>query len=184
MVLLESNAIPMGAEAKDFSLVGIDDETYTLDSFSDSDVLVIVFMCNHCPYVQAIWERLVDLQDRYDPEEVQFVAINPNTANEDYEEETLDKMKEYADEYEMNFPYLEDEDQTVARDYEAQCTPDIYVFDGDRKLAYHGRLDDNWKDASLVEREDLAEAIDAILDDEKPSKDQKPSMGCSIKWKG
>lgn len=182
MVLLESSAIPMGTEAKDFTLMDVNGKEHSLDDFSDSKVLVIIFMCNHCPYVQAIWERLVDLQEQYDPEDVQLIAINPNTANEDYEEETLEKMKEYAEDYEMNFPYLEDSDQSVAQDYGAICTPDIFVYDDDRRLAYHGRLDDNWKDPSLVEKEELAEAIEALLADEKPSTKQKPAMGCSIKW--
>ena len=182
MALVESQNLEMGRGAEDFSLLGVDGKIYSLDDFGEAKVLVIVFMCNHCPYVQAVWERLVNLQSLYRAAGVQFVGINPNSENEAYAEETLEKMKEYADKYEMNFPYLEDGDQKVAKAYLAECTPDIYVYDDERKLAYHGRLDDNWKDASAVSREDLAEAITALLEGERPSLEQKPSMGCSIKW--
>ncbi len=182
MALVESQNLEMGREAEDFSLLGVDGKIYSLNDFSDAKVLVIVFMCNHCPYVQAVWERLVDLQTLYRASGVQFVGINPNSANVAYAEETLDKMKEYADKYGMNFPYLEDFDQKVAKAYLAECTPDIYVYDYERKLAYHGRLDDNWKDASAVESEELAAAITTLLEGERPSFAQKPSMGCSIKW--
>lgn len=171
----------MGWKAKDFRLIGVDGKVYSLDSFSEAKVLVIIFMCNHCPYVQAIWGRLVALQAEFSHKKVQFVGINPNTANLEYEEETLEKMAQYSEKYQMNFPYLEDGDQKVAEFYQAQCTPDIYVFDDERKLAYHGRLDDSWKDEEAVTKRELAEAIQLILKGEAVG-DQKPSMGCSIKW--
>ncbi len=182
MVLLESKKIPMGTPSPDFSLVGIDGETYILDNFKNAKVLVVIFMCNHCPYVQAIWDRLVSLQTRFLEKLVQFVGINPNVPNSDYEEETLEAMKQYAQEYNMNFPYLADEDQSVAKEYGAQCTPDIFVYDSGRNLAYHGRLDDNWQNADLVEREDLSDAIENVLEGREPFQVQNPSMGCSIKW--
>jgi peroxiredoxin len=182
MVLLESVKIEMGDSAKDFSLEGIDGKTHGLAEYADAKALVLIFMCNHCPYVQAIWHRLNALQGRFGDQGLQLVAINPNTANEDYNEETLEKMKEYAQEYQMNFPYLEDRDQTVSKTYNAQCTPDIYLYDGEQKLAYHGRLDDSWRDQEGVQKEDLAMAIESVLDGESPSEEQIPSMGCSIKW--
>lgn len=182
MALVESNNLKMGRVAEDFSLIGVDGKIHGLKNFDQAKVLVIVFMCNHCPYVQAIWSRLVGLQSEFQASGVQFLGINPNTANESYEEETLEKMKEYADQYQMNFPYLEDAGQKVARLYEAECTPDIYVYDGARKLVYHGRLDDNWKDESEVRERDLAQAIVALLEGGRPNSQQKPSMGCSIKW--
>lgn len=182
MVLLESKNIELGSAAPDFSLPGADGQIYSLQSFEDKKVLVVVFMCNHCPYVQAIWGRLVALQERFKDEEVQFVGINPNVANPEYEEETLELMKQYAADYKMNFPYLADEDQSVAAAYGAQCTPDIYVYDSGRNLAYHGRVDDNWKDESAVTQEELAEAIEDLLEGKKPTEAQNPSMGCSIKW--
>jgi len=182
MVLMESIQLEMGEPAADFSLKGIDDQTYSLKSFSAAKVLVLVFMCNHCPYVQAIWDRLVALQERFENEGVRFVGINANI-NPDYPEDSFENMKKYAKQYEMNFPYLADETQEMARKYKAQCTPDIYVFDRDRKLAYHGRVDDNWQESDQVTKEDLADALSALVKGEKPSEDQTPSMGCSIKWK-
>ncbi len=185
MVLLESLKLEMGELAHNFELKGIDGKTYGLLDFADSKILVLVFMCNHCPYVQAIWPRLVKLAKEFEDRGVQFVGINPNTASAKYDEETFEKMKEYAAEYKMNFPYLEDTDQSVARTYEAQCTPDIYVYQGEKakKLAYHGRLDDNWKDENAVEKHDLAEALEKILSGKMvPVEEQKPAMGCSIKW--
>ncbi len=180
MVLLESLNLPLGSPALDFSLKGVDETNYSLGDFSESKVLVIVFMCNHCPYVQAVWPRLVALQERF--KEVQFVGINPNL-NPAYPEETFEKMQEYYERYKMNFPYLQDETQQVALAYKAQCTPDIYVFDGARRLAYHGRIDDNWKDESAVTREELAEALEALLSGRPVSEHQNPTIGCSIKWR-
>lgn len=175
----------MGQPAHNFELQGIDGKTYGLVDFVDSKALVLIFMCNHCPYVQAIWSRLVALADEFKDKGVQFVGINPNTANKEYSEETLEKMKEYAAEYQMNFPYLEDSDQSVARKYDAQCTPDIYVYaageENEKFLAYHGRVDDNWKDENAVTKRELADALNKILAGESVD-DQKPAMGCSIKW--
>jgi len=182
MTLLESLNLPLGTSAMDFCLDGSDGKKYSLKDFSNSKVLVIVFMCNHCPYVQAVWKRLVDLQAKYFEKGVRFVGINPNK-NPEYEEETLEKMAEYAEKFQMNFPYLMDEAQNIACAYKAQCTPDIYVYDGKRKLAYHGRIDDNWKDEAKVTRRELDEAISAILSGEKLNDLQYPSMGCSIKWR-
>jgi len=172
MVLLESEIIPMGEAAKPFSLVGTDGETYSLEGFSDAKVFVVVFMCNHCPYVQRIWNELVKTQAKFADRGTQFVGINPNF-HPDYLEETVEKMKEYYQEYNMNFPYLADETQEVSKSYNAQCTPDIYVYDQDRRLAYHGRIENN----------ELSAAIEALLNGERVNSDQHPSMGCSIKWK-
>lgn len=182
MVLLESVNLEMGSEAIDFRLPATDEKFYELEDFADKRVLVIIFMCNHCPYVQAIWERLVNLKAKYENDGVEFVGINPNL-NPDYPEESFEKMKEYFKRYEMNFPYLQDATQEVAREYRAQCTPDIYVYDEQRRLAYHGRLDDNWKDASAVTKVDLDEAIGKILKNEPIVDKQYPAMGCSIKWR-
>lgn len=182
MVLLESIRIPLGSPARPFSLPASDGNIYSLEGFSEAKILVLVFMCNHCPYVQAVWGRLVALQESYKERGVQFVGINPNVANNTYEEETMAKMKEYFSEYQMNFPYLADENQEIAKAYKAQCTPDLYVFDAERKLAYHGRIDDNWKDESAVSKRELAEALDALLKGERPTAEQRPCIGCSIKW--
>lgn len=170
MVLLKSENIAMGAVAPHFVLVGTDGAKYSLAGFAGAKVLVVIFMCNHCPYVQRIWLGLVELARDFDGKGVQFVGINPNTANPEYEEETMEKMKEYFSAQKMNFPYLEDKDQSVAKAYGATCTPDIFVYDAQRKLAYHGRIDE------------LKNAIENLLAGEALRDEQIPSQGCSIKW--
>lgn len=181
MSLLESINVPLGTHAADFSLRGTDGVYHTLSEYDEAKILVIIFMCNHCPYVQAIWDRLVLLDNKYRDRRVQFVGINPNY-HPDYPEDSIDKMKEYAAKYKMEFPYLQDMTQDVAKEYMAQCTPDIYVFDAERKLAYHGRVDDNWKEPDSVTQYELDDAIAALLSGQKPAEKQNPSMGCSIKW--
>lgn len=182
MTLLESLKISMGEPAKAFALKGVDEKIYTLENFKEAKVLVLIFMCNHCPYVKAVWQRLIDLQVRFESNGIQFVGINANAANSNYEEDSFENMQKEFAERKMNFPYLIDADQKVSREYEAQCTPDIFVYDEQRKLAYHGRIDDSWKDESKVTKQELAEAIEVILRGEKVSELQHPSMGCSIKW--
>mgnify|MGYP001598224719 CR=1 FL=1 len=182
MTLLESLKLPLGTTAFDFFLDGSDGKKYSLLDFKDAKILVVVFMCNHCPYVQAVWKRLVDLQAKYQGGGVKFVGINPNF-NPDYPEETLGNMTIYYKKYEMNFPYLVDETQNVAKEYKAQCTPDIFVFDGKRKLKYHGRIDDNWKEPEKVTTHELDEALKSIVEGKELSDHQSPSIGCSIKWR-
>ena len=180
MVLLESQNVTLGAPANAFTLSGVDNQMHSLDDYGKSKLLVIIFMCNHCPYVQAVWGRLVNLQKKY-LGEAQFIGINSNH-NPDYPEDSVEKMKEYYAKYEMNFPYLQDTDQIVARAYGAVCTPDIFVYDSNRKLVYHGRIDDNWEDEKAVTKHDLDEALQALISGQIPSSEQFPSMGCSIKW--
>ncbi len=181
MSLVESLKLPLGSPILPFSLCGLDGKMVDVAGFREAKVLVVVFMCNHCPYVQAVWPRLVALQEQYKGKGVQFVGINPNL-HPAYPEETLEKMQEYAQRFGMNFPYLQDVSQEVARAYKAQCTPDIYVYNDQRTLAYHGRIDDNWKEEAKVQKHELAEALDCLLQGEQPGLDQHPSMGCSIKW--
>jgi peroxiredoxin len=181
MTLVESIKIKLGTPAVDFDLTGIDDEKHSLKDYKDAKVLVIAFICNHCPYAQAVWPRLVSLQEKFKDKGVQFVGINPNK-NPDYPVEDLPHMKEYAERFNMNFPYLLDEIQDIARAYKAQCTPDIYVFGPDRKLAYHGRVDDNWQHPEKVTRHELEEALSALIEGRPAAEEQFPSMGCSIKW--
>jgi len=182
MALLHSEVISLGTQAPDFSLPGVDEKTWTLESFADTKLLVMMFICNHCPYVKAIQDRLVDLQAEYDKKDVSLVGISSNDVN-DYPEDSFEMMQKIAAEKAFNFPYLYDETQDVAKVYAAVCTPDIYVFDRERKLAYRGRLDDNWQDSENVTCRDLKMALDSLLNDEKIFFDQIPSMGCSIKWK-
>jgi len=182
MVLLESQMVPLGTPAPDFSLKGIDDRPHTLHKYADKDILVIIFMCNHCPYVQAVWPRLNALQKKYASKNVQLIGINPNAANPNYSDDNFEEMKKAPQEFGMNFPYLIDEMQEVARAYRAVCTPDIFVFDRSLKLVYRGRVDDNWKDENAATRHELSGALDILLSGGQLTEGQRPSMGCSIKW--
>jgi peroxiredoxin len=182
MTLLKSINIPLGTKAIDFCLKGVDGKMHSPADYKDKDVLVIVIMCNHCPYVQAVDDRLVHLQEKFAKRNVQFIGINPND-DIVYPEDNFENMIKRASEKGYNFPYLRDDDQSIARQYQAQCTPDIYVYDKERELCYHGRVDDNWQEPNKVTSHDLNDAIEALLNGKRPSADQHPSMGCSIKWK-
>jgi len=166
----------------DFKLKGTDERIYSPENFREKEILVIIFMCNHCPYVKAVTDRFVEFQKKYADRNVQLIGINSNDP-ESYPEDSFENMKLYADEYGMNFPYLYDETQDTARKYEAVCTPDIYVYDKERVLRYRGRLDDNWKDESSIKAKDLEKATELLLEGRTIDFDQIPSMGCSIKWK-
>lgn len=150
--------------------------------FADYKVLVIAFICNHCPYAKAAIPRLIKLQEEYLDKGVMFVGINANDPKE-YPEDDMEHMTKYAQEWGMNFPYLVDETQEVAKTFGAVCTPDIFVYDRDRKLAYHGRIDDNWKEEDQVTTHDLRDALEALVVGGEVAAEQHPSMGCSIKWK-
>lgn len=182
MVLLESLKLPMGNPIINFSLPATDGKTYGLSDFSDKKVLVLIFMCNHCPYVHAVIDRLIAIQSDYADKGVQLIGINANDSD-NYPEDSFDAMKEWYKEKGMNFVYLHDESQSVAKAYKAQCTPDIYVYDQNRQLVYHGRIDDNWQDESSVTKQELREALNAILNNTPISEKQLPTIGCSIKWK-
>jgi peroxiredoxin len=182
MALLESLQLPLGAPIIPFSLPGIDGNIYTLESFAAASVVVIVFTCNHCPYAQAAEPFLLDLAKQYQPQGVAFVAINPNDAGA-YPEDSFEAMKQRAMEKQYPFPYLRDEDQIVAKAYQAQCTPDIYVYDQTRTLAYHGRINNLRKAGDEATTHELQNALDALLAGRPPITPQKSSMGCSIKWK-
>lgn len=181
-MLLKNNQNNIGSDLIPFSLKGTDEKNYTDDFFTEEDIPVIIFMCNHCPYVIAVIERLVKLQDKYKSKKVKFLGINPNDPVS-YPRDSFENMKIVFNEKKMNFPYLVDDTQEIARKYDAVCTPDIFVFDREKKLTYRGRLDDNWKDESSVTTHDLEDAITAILENKEVSSKQIPSMGCSIKWK-
>ena len=182
MALLFSKAGPLWSSAKDFYLLGTDDKLYSLESFIDKKVLVIVFMCNHCPYVKAVLQRLIDLQNEFIDQDVQFIGINSNDTIK-YPEDSMENMKKIMKEKQISFPYLLDKTQQVAVSYGAVCTPDIFVYGPDRTLLYQGRVDDNWQYSEKVSRQDLKEAIQLILNGEEVFEKQTPSMGCSIKWK-
>lgn len=177
-----SNGMPVGTVAPDFELPGVDGKTYSLDSFRDAKLLVVVFTCNHCPYAQALEPRFIELQRDYAEQGVRLCGINPNDERT-YAEDSFPRMRERAAKNQWNFPYLRDETQRVARSYDAACTPDIFVFDAERKLRYNGRCDDNWRDPAQVTRRDLRRALDLLLADQPIQFDVHPALGCSIKWK-
>ena len=177
-----SKGMPLGTPAPAFSLPGVDGKTYSLDSFQDAKYLVVIFTCNHCPYAQALEPRFIELQADYAPKGVQIVAINPND-DRTYSEDSFAHMQKRARDHKWNFPYLRDESQSVAKAYDAACTPDIFVFDAERKLQYNGRFDDNWKDPGKVTRRELRRALDQLLAGGAVDFDVQPAIGCSIKWK-
>ena len=182
MALTTSRGMPVGTPAPDFALPATDGRTYSLRDFEPASALVVVFTCNHCPYAIAAEDRLIELQRDYAERGVQLIAINPNDAST-HPGDSFERMVERARDKAFNFPYLRDEAQDVARAYDAACTPDVFVFDADRRLAYNGRIDDSWKDASAVTRRDLRAVLDALLADRPHGLDEVvPSMGCSIKW--
>lgn len=185
MALTYSQESRLGSPAPEFSLPGVDGKTYALESFSDAKALVVVFMCNHCPYVIAVQERINALAKEYASRGVALVGINSNDTTK-YPADGFEAMKTRAKEQGYVFPYLIDETQAVARAYGAVCTPDFFAYaneGGTFRLRYAGRLDDDWKEPSKVTRRELAGALEAILSGRDPATEQKPSMGCSIKWR-
>lgn len=182
MVLLESNKGKIGSSIIDFNLKSVDGKFYSLENFKDSKIIVIVFMCNHCPYVKAVINRLTALQEKFINSNVSFIGINPNDTDS-YPDDSYENMISFAKERKINFHYLIDETQDVAAYYDAVCTPDIFVYNESRLLKYRGRIDDNWKEEDKVVSRDLEKAISLLLNNEEINFEQIPSMGCSIKWK-
>lgn len=183
MVLLQSKDLPVGEfQAPNFQLPGTDDKIYSLADFWEATGLVVVFTCNHCTYARSAWPLLIQFAKTYKLNGIQFVTINPNDESL-YPDDSFDEMKKRVEMWGIPFPYLRDGYQDTARAYQAQCTPDIYVFDKNRKLYYHGRINDRWQDQDKVTRHDLKQAIDGLLAGSPPPAKQVPSMGCSIKWK-
>ncbi|HEY0262290.1 MAG TPA: thioredoxin family protein [Chitinophagales bacterium] len=184
MALTPSNMISLGTIASDFSLPDtISNETKSLANLKGEKATVILFICNHCPYVKHLNNAIVNVANNYLPKGVSFVAISSNDAIA-VPEDSPEKMKENALKFDFKFPYLYDETQAVAKAYDAACTPDIYVYDKDLKLVYRGQFDDSRPSNQVLPTgKDLANALDAILSGNEVSKLQKPSIGCNIKWK-
>jgi peroxiredoxin len=180
---VESKDIELGSPCPPFRLPSVTGGMVDRDDFANVPVFGVFFSCNHCPYAKAVEGRLIELEKDYRDRGFRFVVISVNDAVT-HPEDSFDNMQKRATERGYAFPYLYDESQSTARALGAVCTPDLYVFDKDRKLAYHGRLDDAPMDASKVKRRELREAVDALLAGQKPSAAQNPSIGCSIKWKG
>ncbi|MEN3044290.1 MAG: thioredoxin family protein [Candidatus Hydrothermales bacterium] len=179
---VESIYIPIGTKMPDFELKDPFGKVYSTKDHMGKIGLLIVFTCNHCPYAKAVWPRLLRLAGEISKIGINTFAINPNSKNSDYPEDSVSEMKNKINEWKINIPYLVDETQEISKMYKAQCTPDFYLLDREMKLYYHGRLDDNWKDENLVTREELKEACLSLFRGEEPPKIQYPSIGCSIKW--
>ena len=179
---VETPPAALGSSCPSFTLPAVDGRTYARDDFASSPVLVVMFICNHCPYVKAVEDRLIRLQRDYGARGVQLIGVCSNDAVT-YPDDAFDKLAARWREKEYGFPYLYDEEQDVARAFGAVCTPDIFVYDDARRLAYRGRIDDAWKDEAKVTRRELAAALDALLTGSRPVAEQRPSMGCSIKWR-
>ena len=172
-----------GAKASDFKLQGTDEKVYTLDHFKGKNGTLIMFICNHCPYVQAIMDRLVRDTNALKELGVNSVAIMSNDVN-DYPEDAFDNMKRVAEQQQFSFPYLYDETQQVAQAYGAVCTPDFFGYNSDLQLQYRGRLDASRKEAAASDvRRDLFEAMKQVAETGHGPENQIPSMGCSIKWR-
>ncbi len=183
MVRTASTMLPLGTSAPDFSLPDFDGKTVSLNEFRGKKGLLVIFMCNHCPYVKHVAPELARLANDYTGKDVAVVGISSNDV-ENYPDDAPELMKTEAAEQGYNFPYLVDDDQTVAQAYRAACTPDFYLFDAELKLVYRGQLDDSRpKEGSEPDGKDLRAALDAMLAGENVAESQKPSIGCNIKWK-
>ena len=181
MALLESVVIPLETKMPDFEVKDPHGKLFKSKDLYGSRGLLIVFTCNHCPYALAVWPRLIRLAKHARALGINTVAINPNI-HPNYPDDAPDKMILKIKELGIDFPYLVDETQKTAKDFKAQCTPDLYLFNSDKELVYHGRIDDNWQDESKVTKQELKEALDHLSCGKPVSQIQKPSMGCSIKW--
>ena len=179
-----SNMLPLGTKAPDFTLPDtVSGKMLSLNSLKGEKGTVIFFICNHCPFVIHVNEELVRIANDYKDKGIAFIAISSNDV-ENYPQDAPDLMKKRAEELQYPFPYLYDETQEVARAYDAACTPDNYLFDSELKLVYRGQIDDSRpNNGKPVTGKDLREALDNLLTGKPISKDQKPSIGCNIKWK-
>ena len=183
MVRTQSTMLPLGTAAPDFSLSDTDGQTVQLGDFAGSKALLVIFMCNHCPYVKHVAEQLKLLTDHYMPLGVAVVGISSNDADK-YPDDSPKAMATEKAERGYAFAYLFDETQEVAQAYSAACTPDFYLFDDKQKLVYRGQLDSSRPKTDIpVTGEDLRAAIDDVLGGSVPSDQQTPSIGCNIKWK-
>jgi peroxiredoxin len=182
MALTYSPPPEIGAPLPAFKLPAVDGKIVNSSDFAASPALLVMFICNHCPYVKAIEERLLSLAHELQSQGAQFLAVCSNDPI-DHPDDRPEALLARTLEENYPFPYLIDSDQTLARSLGAVCTPDFFLYDRDRRLVYRGRLDDSWKDPAKVRKRELASAITKVLKGEKIIESQIPSMGCSIKWR-
>ena len=182
MAVTPSTMLDLGVDAPSFRLPDFNGNYHSLDDYAGKPLLVM-FICNHCPFVIHVRSKLAELTREYEARGLSVVAINSNDY-EQYPDDDPDRMKKIAEEFNFSFPYLVDEDQEVAKVYRAACTPEFYLFDAKHKLVYRGQMDDSRPgNDKPVTGEDLSAAVNALLTGEEISSDQRPSMGCNIKWK-
>ena len=183
MAKTQSYMLELGTLAPGFRLPDFNGDIFSLEDFEDAQAMLVIFMCNHCPYVIHVRKGLVRMIKEYQAKGVAVVGINANDI-ENYPHDRPEKMAEDARDYGYTFPYLFDETQAVALAYKAVCTPDFFLFDRDRKLVYRGRMDGSRPENNIpTTGDELRAAMDAVLAGEEVPQDQKPSLGCSIKWK-
>lgn len=175
--------LSLGTKAPSFSLPDFEDKPHSIHDFSDAKALVVVFFCNHCPYIKLLKQHLSDFAREYQSKGVAFAVINSNDTVQ-YPDDAPEKMAADAKAFNYPFPYLVDERQEVAKTFQAACTPDFYLFDGERRLVYRGQYDDARPGNGIEPTgDDLAAAINAVLEGREVSSEQKPATGCNIKWK-
>lgn len=179
---MATDTLKIGSTSPNFNLPGVDGNYYSLETFKDKKGLVIIFSCNHCPYVQAYEDRIKKIQSDYGKKGIGLVAINSNDSDQ-YEDDSFENMKSRALGKGFNFPYLRDEEQSTAKAFGASHTPEIFLFDMERKLVFHGKIDDNWKEESKVKSHYLKDAIEELLAGEEISVPETFTIGCTVKWK-
>jgi peroxiredoxin len=185
MALTHSTASTLGSPLPDFRLPGVDGRDWAPSDFQNQRALLVLFMCNHCPYVIAVQDRLNALARTYGPQGFGMIGINSNDTVR-YPADSFEAMKVRSAEQGFLFPYVWDQTQDTARAFDAVCTPDPYLYEKTPEgfvLRYRGRIDDSWKDPKQVKRPELAWAIEAILAGNRPEQTQVASMGCNIKWR-
>jgi peroxiredoxin len=183
MARTPSTMLPLGTKAPDFSLVNVDGKTVSLSDFNGAPALLVVFMCNHCPFVKHLAAALAQFAHEYMQKKVAIVGINSNDVAS-YPADSPEQMVHEAEDQGYTFPYLYDETQEVAKAYRAACTPDFFLFDRDQHLVYRGQFDSSRPDNGVpITGADLRAAVDAVLSGKTPSDKQMPSIGCNIKWK-
>ena len=183
MAVTASEMLPLGTSAPDFSLPDIEGKIVSLKDFREAKAFLVVFMCNHCPFVKHILDPMIELVKGYQSKGVTVVGINSNDVT-NYPDDSPEMMVKVAKEAGFTFPYLYDETQKVAKAYCAACTPDFFLFDSNKTLVYRGQIDDSRPGNGIpVTGADLTAAINAVLEGKQVSKEQKPSIGCNIKWK-
>lgn len=178
---MATDTLKIGSPAPYFKLLAVDGNTYSLDSFRDKEALIVIFSCNHCPYVRAYEDRIIQIQNDY-KDRLQIVAINSNDTT-NYPEDSFEEMIKRAKEKNFNFPYLRDETQEIAKAYGATHTPEIFLFNKERELVFHGKIDDNWQEPSKVKTPYLRNAIEELLANKPISVPETFTIGCTIKWK-